>query len=156
MVRTFPVEEKPEAACDIWAVVFLTSIDSRSYYNFSYKIISEDMGPCEDKCPESILKRLSPTDSPWANEWRERCWENVKKKKSPDALHNLPIGTVIQYMRSDDTVVKLWKHQPAYQFKRPFWFHEESGRYLSSKWIPENYEVVSRPCNKKEGLKNNG
>lgn len=91
------IENVPEDKRETWAAVFLTRTDSRDYYNFCYKDMDETCGPCQAECPESILKLLSPTDSQWANEWRERCRENAKKKKSPDALKNLPLGTIIRY-----------------------------------------------------------
>ncbi len=141
---TYPSEEIPEEERHVWAAVFLTSTDSRDYYNFSYKDMSEDMGPCESECPEAILKLLDPTDSQWANEWRERCWENAKRKKSPDALPNLPVGAVIRYTQNDGSVVELLKHQPAYRFRKPFWYRAENGTYVPSKRIPRNYEVISK------------
>lgn len=44
-------------------------------YEFGEKPIHEEEGPAEAKCPESILKLLTPTDSDLANDWRERCWK---------------------------------------------------------------------------------
>lgn len=68
----------------ILGVVFL--LDYRKdgdYCNFGYKDISEDMGPYECKCPERILKLLSPEPfNQWSREWREKCWLNVEKKKN--------------------------------------------------------------------------
>ena len=110
---TRSVEDIPEAERRIWGVVFLTAVDRNEYFNFSYKDISEDMGPCESKCPVSILKLLSPTDSEWANEWRARCQEYAEKQKSPNALRNLPIGAVIRYKTGGGVTVELEKHKPA-------------------------------------------
>ena len=106
--------------------------------------MDETVGPSQAECPQSILKLLSPTDSQWANEWRERCRENAKKKKSPDVLKNLPIGAVIRYKKADNTVMELVKHLPAYQFKRPFWYCKENNTYVPANWISSNYEIVSR------------
>ena len=78
------------------AAVFLTQTDSKDYFNFYYKDMSEDMGPCECDCPVSILKLLSPTDSEWALKWRERCRKRAEQKKSPTALSNLPVGARIR------------------------------------------------------------
>lgn len=137
------IEDVPENKRETWAAVFLTKTDSRNYYNFYYKDMDETVGPCEAECPVSILKLLSPTNHAWANEWRKRCYENAERKKFPNALANLPIGAVIRYTKHDGTVMELIKHQPAYQLKRPFWYHEESGTYTPSKRI-KKYEVVSR------------
>lgn len=138
-VKDVPADER-----ETWAAVFLTRTDSRNYYNFYYKYMDETVGPSQAECPQSILKLLSPTDSQWANEWRERCRENAKKKKSPDVLKNLPIGAVIRYKKADNTVMELVKHLPAYQFKRPFWYCKKNNTYVPANWISSNYEIVSR------------
>lgn len=121
-------------------VVVLTHTDRREYYNFGIKILEETAGPCEDHCPASILSLLSPIEAERALEWRERCWANIKKKDDPHALKNLPVGTVIRYVEAGETI-ELLKHPAAYQFKRPFWYNRESGGYVPSTRIPENYEV---------------
>jgi hypothetical protein len=42
--------------------------------NFGYKLVSEDMGPCESEAPASILNKLTnPAPNEWARQWRERC-----------------------------------------------------------------------------------
>lgn len=138
------VEDVPESERETWAAVFLTRTDSRNYFNFSYKDMDETVGPCQADCPQSILKLLSPTDSQWANEWRERCRENAKKKNSPDALKNLPIGAVIRYKKADGIATELEKHPPAYQFTRPFWYCRENNTYVPASRLLSNYEIVSR------------
>jgi hypothetical protein len=76
------IEDIPESEQKTFAVVFLTSTNQRDpYFNFSYKGMTETDGPCQQDCPASILKLLSPTDSEWANEWRNKCWENIQEKK---------------------------------------------------------------------------
>lgn len=94
-------EDIPENERETWAAVFLTHTDMKDYFNFCYKDMSEDMGPCEDKCPVSILRLLSPTDSEWANEWRRRCYENAEKVKAerlnPHTLSKLPVGSSITF-----------------------------------------------------------
>ena len=59
----------------IFAHVVLTSRHNRDYFNFGYKPISEDSGPCETQCPARILKLLTPTEHEWAKEWRRKCWQ---------------------------------------------------------------------------------
>lgn len=138
------VEDIPEEEQKVWAVVFLTLTDKKDYYNFSYKPMDEFVGPCESCCPKAILNLLSPTDEEWALDWRKRCLDNIAMKKNPDALSNLPIGTVIRFTDGSGEKVELLKHRPAYQFKRPFWYCEAEGTYMSAKYIPENYEIVKR------------
>lgn len=103
----------------------------------------ESSGPCEDHCPASILSLLSPTDSEYANNWRERCRKNIEAKKDPHALKNLPVGAVIRFTLHTGESIELLKHAAAYQFKRPFWFCQSSGRYVPATRIPANYEVVT-------------
>lgn len=138
-----PYVDIPETERETWAAVFLTSTDSRDYFNFSYKDMSEDMGPCEIDCPASILSLLSPTNSEYALAWRERCRENIEKKKDPHALKNLPVGSVITFVRFDGKHIELVKHPAAYQFKRPFWYNGENNSYMPANRIPANYEVVT-------------
>lgn len=39
---------------------------------WGYKDISDSMGPCETNCPLSYVEACTPTESVWANEWREK------------------------------------------------------------------------------------
>ena len=82
---------------ETFAAVVLTHTNSRDYFNFGVKAMGESSGPCEDHCPASILSLLSPTDSEYANNWRERCRKNIEAKKDPHALKNLPVGAVIRF-----------------------------------------------------------
>ena len=125
------------------AAVALTHTNSRDYFNFGVKTMGESSGPCEDHCPTSILSLLSPTDSEYANNWRERCRKNIEAKKDPRALKNLPVGAVIRFTLQTWESIELLKHAAAYQFKRPFWFCQSSGRYMPATRIPANYEVVT-------------
>ena len=128
---------------ETFAAVALTHTNNRDYFNFGVKTMEESMGPCEDHCPASILSLLSPTDSEYANNWRERCRKNIEAKKDPHALKNLPVGAVIRFTLHTGESIELLKHAAAYQFKRPFWFCQSSGRYMPATRIPANYEVVT-------------
>lgn len=61
----------------IIGVVVLTS-KSRSggIYSQGYKLLPEDMGPYETKCPLYILNTLTKTDSVISLEWRAACREH--------------------------------------------------------------------------------
>jgi len=84
---------------------------SRSYYNFSYKPMSEFSGPGMSDCPLRILKHLSPlndTNDPhgWAREWRKRVvqYHETRKKMSTGTVMLLdPVeftnGTKFQFFR---------------------------------------------------------
>lgn len=68
----------------IWAAVFKLEFlpRSSSFETFRYKDMSEDSGPFEDTCPARILNRLTPTDSQYANEWRERCRARLARREA--------------------------------------------------------------------------
>lgn len=66
-------------------VAFVFLLDYRSSdpdYDMGYKDMDESVGPYESECPARILKLLTPTDHEYAVQWRQRCWDNIAKKKS--------------------------------------------------------------------------
>ena len=131
-------EDVPKDEQHTFGVVFLTSVDSKDYYNFSYKDMDETCGPFCYDCPESILKLLSPTTSEFAQKWRDGCRKHRKLRK---ALNDLPVGSVIEIERVDGTK-RYVKHAPAFQFKKPFWYNPEGHSYIPSKNIPDGYCVI--------------
>ena len=62
-------EDLPENEQFTFAVVFLTIVDMKDYYNFSYKDMDESCGPFSYDCPESILKMLSALLPPIQSEF---------------------------------------------------------------------------------------
>lgn len=139
----FAAETEPESI-KVFAAVVLTAIDNKDYYNFAYKDMDETMGPYEYNCPKGILDLLTPTDNEYANDWRKRCYENLKKKNNPDALSNLPIGSMIKYKRYDGNEMTLIKCAAAHQFKRPWWKVVGENKYVPAKHIPNDYEVIKK------------
>ncbi|MEW6289967.1 MAG: hypothetical protein AB1545_08945 [Thermodesulfobacteriota bacterium] len=66
-------------------VAFVFLLDYRPSdpdYDMGYKDMDESVGPYEIECPERILKLLTPTDQEYAVQWRQRCWDNIARKKS--------------------------------------------------------------------------
>lgn len=126
----------------VHADIILTKTNNREYFNFGYKAMGEEMGPCERDCPASILNLLTATDDEWALEWREDCRKNIEKKKSPSALKNLAIGSMISCTIAGRNY-KLQKMAPNRQFKRAWWYIPDSNKYMPARRIPAEYEVVS-------------
>ena len=65
--------------------VSVTSKRQNGFYvelRYKCKIMSEVGCPYSVRCPESILKILSPTKNENANRWRFRCMEYHKRRKS--------------------------------------------------------------------------
>lgn len=81
---------------------------------FGWKDIWEEMGPFESRCPKVIIDLLSPTDSEYAKQWRERCIANAKGSRIKE-LNALPIGAMIEANG------RVWyKRAPAHQYKTPY------------------------------------
>ena len=140
------------AATPVFGVVFLTSVDTKDYFNFSYKDIDETMGPYESNCPKSILDLLSPTDNEYANAWRQRCMDNLAKKKDKNSLNNLPVGSVIRVEMPCDTryfkkgsIMNLTKCA-GWGNQRAKWY-ASSTVYFTARLMKEldgHYEIIKR------------
>lgn len=136
---------KPNGERNVHAEIFLTSTDSKDYYNFSYKDMDETCGPFECDCPASILNLLTPTDNEYAKEWRRKCWEHIEykkiKAKNPDSLNNLPMGSVIEMPHWDGTprrLVKMASHSP-----KIIWA-DARYRYTTKTIEKQGYKVIRR------------
>ena len=113
--------DKTTGHSEVFAAVCLTSTRRDGGFNFGYKGMAEDMGPCEDDCPKGILVLLTDTESKYAKEWRERCWAKIRdKKQNRQCLASIKIGEIIEFERGGVTI-RAEKMAPAYQFKTP-WF----------------------------------
>lgn len=78
----------------VWAAIFLLGYAPKNRHNFGWKDMDETCGPYEASCPERILKLLTPTDNQYANDWRQRCWEKIERRR---ALPKVVKGAVIVY-----------------------------------------------------------
>lgn len=148
----FATETEPEDS-KVFAAVCLTSIDRKDYFNFSYKDMDESCGPCYYDCPKGILDLLSPTENEWVNNWRAKCRENLEKKKDPNALSNLPVGTIIQVTMPFDTkyftegdVVKLRKDRNGRTNRTAWYVAQMSIKFTQSlmKLLEGHYEIIKR------------
>ena len=75
---------------EVVAIVCLVKYNPRDRegYIFGYKDMDETMGPCEAECPTAILDLLTPTNSEYAQEWRERCRTFHNKRKAHRPLRH--------------------------------------------------------------------
>ena len=141
-------EPKDGSPSSVFAVVTKTSYSSASG-ELCYKDMGEDEGPCEDKCPASILKLLTPTDNEFANGWRERCQANIDIKKAMSkntySLNKLPLGSRVRYIMPYDTTayskgdtVEIYKRQ---MNGKAIW---TDGTYrFKQNILPKEYDVIS-------------
>ena len=77
-------------------------------------------------------------------EWRRKCRERIEKKKKNETKGTLPVGSVIEFKRFDDVIIRLQKMNPAYQFKRTWWYREENDTYYPTRRIPDNFTIISK------------
>lgn len=120
----------------VWAAVFLTSTEKGW---FCYKDMDETYGPGYYDCPVSILNLLDKTTNEYALKWRKKCIETQKSKKE---FSKLPVGSVISFKYMGYKEMKAYKHEPAYQFKRPFWMSMD-GYHIPEKKIMD-WKVVEQ------------
>lgn len=150
----FATEAEPELT-RVFAMVCLTSVDTKEYFNFSYKDMDETMGPFKYDCPKGILDLLTPTENEYANEWRKQCYENLAKKKNPNGFGKLPVDTIIRLTMPIDT--KYFKQgQEVRLQKRTKWGSNRTQWFTitppTCRFVPSlmrlleetNYEVIKR------------
>ncbi len=82
---------KATGESSVTACVCLLAYSPKDMYNFGFKDIGEEMGPCETDCPESILKLLTPitpgvNTTEYALKWREACWAKVQARKEANKV----------------------------------------------------------------------
>ena len=98
---------------EVVAFVFLLDYrPSDTDYDIGYKDMDESMGPYQSECPERILNLLTPTENENALAWRQRCRENIARKKAfrpvKDAvIETQPISFLDGCTRSRFQVVSL-------------------------------------------------
>lgn len=94
---TFYAAVRNKDSGEVWALVVLTRRSS-GYFNFSYKEMSESMGPNEASAPAKVLNALTPTEDEYAIEWRKACREAlVAKTAAKTAASKVKPGTVIEF-----------------------------------------------------------
>ncbi len=85
---------KQKETGEVFCAVFMVRWSPKSYYNFSYKDMTEHVGPYEHDCPKKIMKLLTPLNDEndpngWARAWRERVanyWASRDKINSGDVI----------------------------------------------------------------------
>lgn len=81
------------------------------------KDMDEGMGPCEDKCPKSILDLLTPVESDagsYAQDWRDRCYRYHELKAQPvndDDVRRWALESRgIHFDHFSDKYKKIWRN----------------------------------------------
>ena len=130
----------PEDKQYVFGIVVLTSVNKDDYYNFSYKDMSEDMGPYYFDCPEGILNLLTETDNEHALKWRESCrnklLDNRIRKTSISMLKKFPLGTTIEFIADNDYGDGIIKKGDKVRLTKR---NTPRNGKIVSKWIYKNY-----------------
>lgn len=93
----------PTNVLETRGVVCLTHTNAKDYLDFGHKVIGECFGPCESKCPVSILNLLDPLNDAndpghHARDWRDRCRAYAAKCRADrNAQLKLPEGVTATY-----------------------------------------------------------
>jgi hypothetical protein len=139
-VKITPLIGTPE----VFAVVCLVRYNKRAAdgYIFGYKDMDETMGPCEAQCPQAILELLTPTESEYAVQWRERCKARLAKEKAK-------VGDTIVFEApirfTDGSLHSVFKlHAPWRKGGRPMLWAVGNGGgfYRISGWKERNFRIV--------------
>jgi len=88
-------DTKPDGTREVWAATYLIQFypNAADGCTFGYKDMSEHMGPGIASCPARILDLLTPTDSEYANRWREDCRARLERR----AANKLKVGDYIRF-----------------------------------------------------------
>lgn len=131
------VETKKEGKAPfVWAAVFLTCGKGSDGTVWGYKDMDETMGPCEDKCPASILALLSPTEDKMAMEWRNRCRENIRIKAEERRNGPKPLYA--------PTGVKIWVEGRSWLITSDYYSkttYYSACKFTKARWHKAEYAV---------------
>lgn len=126
---------------EVWAAVVHTSVNNSDYFDFGYKDMDETVGPYKFECPPAILDLLTPTDSGFANVWRERCREEQRYhawfKSLPDGARvkwTVPTSFYRGFREGEViTLVKGPRNRYARRSPRVWWLEERPGFFVRRK-----------------------
>ena len=126
----------------VWAAIFHTSVNSRDYYDFGYKDMDETMGPYQYNCPDSILDLLTPTDSEWARQWRDRCRKHNRQEREwasiPDGaryIWTVPSDQFKHLSKGDKVTIYKRSLNPFRKRSKKVWIIEQNGCYLDRRFV---------------------
>lgn len=139
-----PYDENGEPVC-VTAAICLVRWNPKASDDmiFGYKDMGETSGPVEAACPRSVLELLSPTDHPWALDWRRRCYRllHLTERKIDDGdLIKFPsaLGFTDGSKHQDFRVRKEGR-------KTVLTLPDGRGRYRISRLMEKPFEIIRQP-----------
>lgn len=123
----------------LFCAVVLLKFAPKAYYNIYYKDLDESVGPCESECPERILKAIAPypPSNKWAWDWRQRCWNNIKRRQSRPKFQ---IGDVLEFKHSMTFTDGVERNKFTVRKTKPLRFADSTGY-----WVRLNQRTLNDP-----------
>jgi hypothetical protein len=132
------LDNHPEAGT-VFGLVVLTKWNSRDHHNYGWKDMVEDVGPGYHDCPNRILDRLTPTESEWAQEWRQACrTRNAERTARPTVKAGYTVRFAQPLTFTNGDVLDTFVYEQGSKFRGPY-----GGRFHITKWRDRAYEVVA-------------
>lgn len=134
-------EEKQWDTEKVFAAIFLTNYSPKAKkgFNFGIKEMDETVGPCYYDFPEEYLKLLTPTNSKYAIEWREKVKQEIERKKK---LSKLKIGNKIKFLARYDMTSGVKVNDEIILIKTKRGFMHGSFWKWPTKLIPTEFEII--------------
>jgi hypothetical protein len=128
-----------------WMLVVLIQRTRAEYFNFTYKEMSEEMGPNEARCPRRLLELieiLRPEPGEYAANWRKSCWENIHKA---DAAKQVKAGTHVFFKNAitftDDTTASEFQFVKRSTFRKCINGIPGYGLYRITNWRQKSFAL---------------
>lgn len=110
---------------------------SRYGDEFIVKEQDEGMGPYDASAPAKILDLLTPTDSEYANRWRESCRENLAKR---EAAKKVKRGDKVRF--AAPLTFTSGAVESEFEFESHSTFRARGSRFRISRWREREFELV--------------
>lgn len=125
-----------------FAVVCLVKWNPRAKHSehFGFKDMDEGMGPCEAKCPTSILDLLGPPRNEYAAEWRRRCraWNALARRPRPKPGDTIILAEPITFTDGyEGSRFEVFAYRKGIALRSP-----EGGRYRISRLMERNWTRI--------------
>lgn len=134
-----------------WAAAVISKVSGGK--QLDYAILPEWTNPPYHECSKRIMQMLTPLDpgeSPKAEEWRRKCWEEIKRKENPLSFESLSEGDQVLWTVANDDLPFLHRGAKVKLVKEKVgriwvWNDPATGMFYDKSQVPESdYVVLSK------------
>ena len=132
-------------AGEAFAVVCLVRWNPKARHSehFGFKDMDESMGPCEARCPASVLSLLGKPRNDYAAEWRKRCWawNALTRRPRPKPGDTLLLPAVITFTdgyATDRLTAVQWGSKLVFR-------GDNGGHYRLSRFMERPWTLIRAP-----------